>query len=116
MLESDFESKNRVYMIKVWEYMSCLQRFPASCGTGIAGRIVGPPSSNVPRTAGSSSQNHPKAETFNMTMKDAVHDSDMVAGKLPLNFIDTKVLIDSGVTRSFISKNLLINCMVKFIC
>ena len=39
-----------------------------------------------------------------MTMGDAVQNTDVVAGTLPINSIPTKVLIDSGATKSFISQ------------
>ena len=39
-----------------------------------------------------------------MTMRDAVQNSDVVAGTLSVNYVPAKVLIDSGATRSFISK------------
>ena len=53
---------------------------------------------------GPSSENHPRARTFNMTMRDVVQNSDVVAGTLSINSVPAKVLIDSGATRSFISK------------
>ena len=37
-------------------------------------------------------------------MRDAVQNSDMVAGTLSVNSVPAKVLIDSGTTRSFISR------------
>ncbi|XP_063938040.1 uncharacterized protein LOC135147916 [Daucus carota subsp. sativus] len=46
----------------------------------------------------------PKARTYNMTMRDAVQDADVVAGTLTVNSLCAKVLIDSGATRSFISE------------
>ncbi|XP_074336685.1 uncharacterized protein LOC141673855 [Apium graveolens] len=64
-------------------------------------RITGAPSQRVPRIEGPPAQ--PKARTFNMSMKDAVQSSEVVAGTLPVNSINAKVLIDSGATRSFIS-------------
>ncbi|XP_063945950.1 uncharacterized protein LOC135151431 [Daucus carota subsp. sativus] len=47
----------------------------------------------------------PKARTYNMTMRDAVQDADVVAGTLTVNSLCAKVLIDSGATRSFISED-----------
>ncbi|WOG95151.1 hypothetical protein DCAR_0414454 [Daucus carota subsp. sativus] len=57
----------------------------------------------------------PRARTFNMTMKDAVQDSDVVAGMLIVNSLDAKVLIDSRATKSFISKNFVdkLNCATQ---
>ncbi|KAL8146858.1 hypothetical protein AgCh_004549 [Apium graveolens] len=37
-------------------------------------------------------------------MKDAVQNSEVIAGNLLMNNVEAKVLIDSGATRSFISK------------
>ena len=49
-----------------------------------------------------------------MTMKDVVQDVDMVAGMLVINSVEVQVLMDSGATRSFISKSILdkLNCVV----
>ncbi|KAL8114665.1 hypothetical protein AgCh_021504 [Apium graveolens] len=60
---------------------------------------------NVARIEGPPTKDQPKAWTFNMTMKDAIQSSDMVAGTLPVNSIDAKVLFDYGATRSFISQS-----------
>ncbi|XP_074366170.1 uncharacterized protein LOC141707082 [Apium graveolens] len=49
--------------------------------------------------------NKPTARTFNMTVKDAIVDNDVIAGTLLVNSEDACVLIDSGATRSFISLN-----------
>ena len=57
-------------------------------------RLTGPPSTS----------NQPRARTFNMTMGDAIQNTDVVAGTLPINSISAKVLIDSGATKSFISQ------------
>nr|XP_017227894.1 PREDICTED: uncharacterized protein LOC108203463 [Daucus carota subsp. sativus] len=64
---------------------------------------------NQPQMASSSS--HPaltypaQARTFNMNVKDAIQSSDVVSGTLSVNTASAKVLIDSGATRSFISKS-----------
>ncbi|XP_074323932.1 uncharacterized protein LOC141660849 [Apium graveolens] len=47
----------------------------------------------------------PTARTFNMTLKDAITDNDVIAGMLLVNSTKACVLIDSGATRSFISEN-----------
>ncbi|XP_074355258.1 uncharacterized protein LOC141693960 [Apium graveolens] len=60
-------------------------------------RLMAPPS------------NKPTAHTFNMTVKDADADNDVIAGTLLVNSEDACILIDSGATRSFIS----LNCMSK---
>ena len=44
------------------------------------------------------------ARTFNMTVKDAVGNPDVIAGTLLLNSVRANVLFDSGATRSFISR------------
>ncbi|XP_074347033.1 uncharacterized protein LOC141685854 [Apium graveolens] len=56
-------------------------------------RLMAPPS------------NKPSARTFNMTVKDAVADNDVIAGTLLVNSEDACILIDSGATRSYISLN-----------
>ncbi|XP_074323227.1 uncharacterized protein LOC141660165 [Apium graveolens] len=51
-----------------------------------------------------------------MTMKDVVQDSDMIAcAALIVNSLDAKVLVDSGATKSFISKNFVdkLNCATQ---
>ncbi|XP_074374275.1 uncharacterized protein LOC141714669 [Apium graveolens] len=40
-----------------------------------------------------------------MTMKDAVQNTDVVAGTLVINSVEVKVLMDSGATRSFMAKS-----------
>ncbi|KAL8134392.1 hypothetical protein AgCh_009426 [Apium graveolens] len=69
-------------------------------------RIAGPPSLPAPSA-------QPRARTFNMTMKDAVQDVDVVAGMLVIKSVEVKVLMDSGATRSFISEIILnkLNCV-----
>ncbi|KAL8120285.1 hypothetical protein AgCh_017446 [Apium graveolens] len=42
--------------------------------------------------------------TFDLKMKDVVQNSEVIAGKLLMNNVEAKVLIDSGATRSFISE------------
>ncbi|XP_074342478.1 uncharacterized protein LOC141680048 [Apium graveolens] len=61
-------------------------------------RIAGPPPPPTKLV-------QPSARTFNMTMNDAVQDTDVVAGILTINSLEVKVLMDSGATRSFISEN-----------
>ncbi|XP_074346680.1 uncharacterized protein LOC141685480 [Apium graveolens] len=70
-------------------------------------RIIGPPPP--------APQVQPKAQTFNMMMKDVVQDSDVIAGTLIVNSLDAKVLVDSGATKSFISKNFVdkLNCATQ---
>ena len=79
-------------------------------------RLTGAPSQNLPRIEGPPAKDQPKARTFNMTMKDVVQSSDMVAGTLPVNSVDAKVLFDSGATRSLFLKILSINCIMKLSC
>ncbi|XP_074378215.1 uncharacterized protein LOC141719738 [Apium graveolens] len=47
----------------------------------------------------------PRARTFNMMMKDAMQDADVVAGTLAINSVEVKVLMDSGATKSFSSES-----------
>ncbi|KAL8155190.1 hypothetical protein AgCh_000534 [Apium graveolens] len=69
-------------------------------------RIAGPPSLPEPSA-------QPRARIFNMTMKDAVQDVDVIAGMLVINSVEVKVLMDSGATRSFIYESILdkLNCV-----
>lgn len=62
------------------------------------------PASNVRRITGPPTTNQPTARAVNMTMGEAVKDTNVVAGTLPINSVNAKVLIDSGATRSFISQ------------
>ena len=57
----------------------------------------------------------PQARTYNMTMREAVRDTDVVAGTLLVNSVDAKVLIDSGATKSFISETFArkLNCLME---
>ena len=59
----------------------------------------------------------PRARTFNMTMRDAVKNADVVASTLPINSIHAKVLIDSGATKSFISNDFAVKlqCGIEFL-
>ncbi|XP_074346666.1 uncharacterized protein LOC141685470 [Apium graveolens] len=61
-------------------------------------RIAGPPPPPAQAV-------QPRARMFNMMMKDAVHDADVVAGMLAINSVEVKVLMDSGATKSFISES-----------
>ena len=45
-----------------------------------------------------------QSRTFNMNMKEAIQNPDVVAGTLFVNSTKVKVLIDSGATKSFISE------------
>ena len=68
-------------------------------------RITAPSqNADMLRIEGPSAENNPRARTFNMTMRDAVQNSDVVAGTLSVNSVPAKVLIDSGATRFFISR------------
>ena len=57
----------------------------------------------------------PQARTYNMTMREAVRDTGVVAGTLLVNSVDAKVLIDSGATKSFISETFArkLNCLME---
>ena len=49
------------------------------------------------------------ARIQNLTMREAVRDTDVIAGMLLVNFTHAKVLIDSGASKSFISEVLLLS-------
>ena len=51
--------------------------------------------------------NQPRARIFNMTMKEAVQSPSVITGTLRVNSVDSKVLIYSEATRSFISEEFL---------
>ncbi|KAK1401957.1 hypothetical protein POM88_001562 [Heracleum sosnowskyi] len=57
----------------------------------------------------------PLARTYNMSMGEAVRDSDVVAGTLLVNSFPAKGLIYSGATKSFISETFArrLNCVMK---
>ncbi|XP_017256323.1 uncharacterized protein LOC108225879 [Daucus carota subsp. sativus] len=59
--------------------------------------------SDVPRLPAPPGGNKPTARTFNMSLKDALADNDVISGTLTVNSQDACVLIDSGATKSFIS-------------
>ncbi|XP_074327544.1 uncharacterized protein LOC141665459 [Apium graveolens] len=46
----------------------------------------------------------PTARTFNMTVKDAMRNTNVITGTLLLNSNPANVLFDSGATKSFVSK------------
>ncbi|KAL8107499.1 hypothetical protein AgCh_024057 [Apium graveolens] len=47
----------------------------------------------------------PRARVYDISVKDAIMDTDVVAGTLTVNSLCAKVLVDSGATRSFISRD-----------
>ena len=57
----------------------------------------------------------PRVRVFDMSVKDAIQDTDVVAGTLNVNSLNVKVLIDSGATRSFIFQTFVdkLNCPVE---
>ena len=58
--------------------------------------------SNVPRLPAPPGGSKPTARTFNMTLKDAIADNDVISGTLTVNSQDACVLIDSGATKSLL--------------
>ncbi|KAL8117783.1 hypothetical protein AgCh_015616 [Apium graveolens] len=74
------------------------------------------PVSNALRIMGSTPtvNETPRARVFDMSVKDAIQDTDVVAGTLNVNSLCAKVLIDSGATRSFVSQDFVskLNCPV----
>ncbi|XP_074323501.1 uncharacterized protein LOC141660416 [Apium graveolens] len=61
--------------------------------------------------------NPAQAQTFNMNIKDAVQNYEVVEGTLSVNNINAKVLFDSGATRSFISESFIgkLNCEIELL-
>ena len=55
------------------------------------------------RASRAASNRLPTARTFNMTVQDAVRNTDFIAGTLSLNAVNANVLFDLGATTSFIS-------------
>ncbi|XP_074351457.1 uncharacterized protein LOC141690568 [Apium graveolens] len=55
----------------------------------------------------------PRVRTFNMTMKNVVQNADVVACMLDIKSVEVKVLIDFGVTRSFIAESVI--ARLKFV-
>ena len=83
---------------------NCRTGIPATATNNLL-RITAPnQNTEMFKIEGPSSENNPRARTFNMTMRDVVQNSDVVAGTLSVNSVPAKVLIDSGATRSFIFK------------
>ena len=63
---------------------------------------------NRPAALGASkaaSNRTPTARTFNMTVQDAVRNTDVLAGTLLLNSVNANVLFYYGATKSFISRD-----------
>ncbi|KAL8121526.1 hypothetical protein AgCh_018308 [Apium graveolens] len=77
------------------------------------------PVSNALRIMGSipTVNETPRARVFDMFVKDAIQDTDVVAGTLNVNSLCAKVLIDLGATRSFVSQDFVskLNCPVKYL-
>ena len=63
------------------------------------------PGPAVSRQSGTACNKAPMARTFNMTVRDAVKNADVIACTLKLNSVSAKVLFDSGATKSFISQD-----------
>ena len=75
------------------------------CGKpGHIARDCKAPGPTTSRQSGTASNKAPMARTFNMTVRDAVRNADVIAGTLTLNSVSAKVLFDSGATKSFISQ------------
>ena len=75
------------------------------CGKpGHIARDCKAPGPTTSRKSGTASNKAPMARTFNMTVRDAVRNADVIAGTLTLNSISAKVLFDYGATKSFISQ------------
>ena len=59
----------------------------------------------------------PRARVYDMSVKDAIVDTDVVASTLTVNSLCAKVLVDSGATRSFISQDFVdkLNCPIELL-
>ena len=71
---------------------------------------------NKPAASGASraaSNKPPTARTFNMTVQDAMKDSDMITSNLSINSVSANVLFDSGATKSFISRDFALKLRLK---
>ena len=70
--------------------------------------------SNVLRITGPTADSQSRARTFNMDVKEAIQDSNVVAGTLTINSVLAKGLIDSGATKSFISRRFIqqVSCQI----
>ncbi|KAL8147279.1 hypothetical protein AgCh_004847 [Apium graveolens] len=64
--------------------------------------MLKPPASGMSKAA---SNRPPATRTFNMTVRDAVQNTDVIAGTLLLNSKHANVLFDFGATKSFISQD-----------
>ncbi|KAL8108572.1 hypothetical protein AgCh_024881 [Apium graveolens] len=77
------------------------------------------PVSNALRIMGSTPavSETPRARVSDMSVKDAIQDTDVMAGTLNVNSLCAKVLIDSGATRSFISQDFVskLNCPFEYL-
>ncbi|KAK1360412.1 hypothetical protein POM88_044886 [Heracleum sosnowskyi] len=89
----DFKTGIVCHRCKIPDHMIKDCRAPAPVNNMIRA-IEAPPAVDV----------QPLARTYNMSMREAVRDSDVVAGTLLINSVNAKVLIDSGATKSFISE------------
>ncbi|KAL8148600.1 hypothetical protein AgCh_005816 [Apium graveolens] len=56
------------------------------------------------RSSVAASNRVPTDRTFNMTVKDVVRNTNVIAGTLILNYNSANVLFDSGATKSFVTK------------
>ncbi|KAL8134079.1 hypothetical protein AgCh_009229 [Apium graveolens] len=70
-------------------------------------RLMAPPTRGNNNSG--NANNKSTAFTFNMTLKDAIADIDVIAVTLSVNSVNACVLIYSGATRSFICENLVNN-------
>ena len=74
---------------------NCRSGIPATATNNLL-RITAPTQTmKMLKIEGPSSENHPRARTFNMTMRDAVQNSDVVVGTLSVNYVPAKVFLES---------------------
>lgn len=71
-------------------------------------RITAPPSAEPAQA---------QARTFNLNIKYIDKNPDVIPGTLLVNVVNAKVLIDSGTTRSFVSKDFMrrLNCETQML-
>ena len=70
-------------------------------------RLMAPPPKDNSERNNNATGSKPTSRSFNMSIKEAIVDNDVISGTLLVNSVNACVLVDSGATRSFISERLL---------
>ena len=60
-------------------------------------RLMAPPPKNNNENNNTTAGSKPTSRTFNMSIKDAIVDNDVISGTLLVNFVNACVLVDSGL-------------------